>query len=150
MHAMDAGHRSATRRGKQGMRGVTLIELLVVVTIIGILVAIAYPGYQSQMQKTRRADGKTALLTAAQGLERCFTRFNVYNDAACLTATNLAAGIPSPDGWYVVTDTAPAATSFALIATAQAAQVDDAQCVNLTLNNRGVRGASGTVPASCW
>ena len=150
MHAMDAGHRGATRRSKQGMRGVTLIELLVVVTILGILVAIAYPGYQGQMQRTRRADGKAALLNAAQALERCFTRFNVYNDVNCAILDDLVAGTPSLDGWYVVTDTLPAATSYALIATAQGAQVNDAQCVNLTLNNRGIRGASGTLGADCW
>jgi type IV pilus assembly protein PilE len=147
---MDAGHRAAMRRGKQGMRGVTLIELMVVVTIIGILVAIAYPGYQSQMQKTRRADGKSALMNAAQALERCYTRFNAYNDGDCDVAGLLAGGITSPNAWYVVTDSAPAATTFSLVATPQGAQAGDAQCLNLTLNNRGQRGATGSVPANCW
>jgi type IV pilus assembly protein PilE len=150
MHAMDAGRRGAAQGRKHGMRGVTLIELLVVVTIIGILVAIAYPGYQSQLQKTRRADGKSALLNAAQALERCFTRFNAYNNVNCEILDDLVAGNPSLDTWYIVTYAAPAATSYALVATPQRAQVDDTQCANLTLDNRGIRGASGTLPATCW
>ncbi len=150
MHAMDAGHRGAGGRSKQGMLGVTLIELMVVVTIIGILVAIAYPGYQSQMQKTRRADGKAALLNASQQLERCFTRFNAYNNGGCVVAGQLVGGITSPEGWYVVTDSAPAANSFLLVATPQGAQAGDAQCLNLRLDNRGARSATGSVPANCW
>jgi type IV pilus assembly protein PilE len=147
---MDAAHRRPARGGKHGMRGVTLVELLIVVTIIGILMAIAYPGYQSQMQKTRRADGKAALLNAAQALERCFTRFNTYNDGDCDIAGLLAGGVASPEQWYIVTDSAPAATTFALVATPQGAQAGDVQCLNLTLNNRGLRGATGSVPANCW
>jgi type IV pilus assembly protein PilE len=147
---MDAGHRGAARRRKQGMSGVTLIELMIVITIIGILVAIAYPGYQSQMQSTRRADGKAALLNAAQALERCYTRFNAYDDDACDIANSLVGGVTSPQEWYVVTDSAPLANSFALVATPQGAQVDDTRCANLTLASTGARGASGTVPGNCW
>jgi type IV pilus assembly protein PilE len=151
MYATDAGHRGAAGRHKQGMRGVTLIELMVVVVILGILVAIGYPGYQSQIQKTRRADGHAALLNTAQALERCFTRFNSYNNAGCVATTApLVAGTPSTQGWYIVRDTAPAATTFALAATPQGAQAGDAQCAILTLNNTGLRGATGTVPANCW
>lgn len=136
---------------ERGMRGVTLIELLVVITIIGILMAIAYPGYQSQIQSSRRADGKAALLDTAQRLERCFTRFNSYTAAAgCTIANNLVAGIPSSEQWYIVTDTAPAANGFALVATPQGAQTGDARCVNLTLNSQGVRGATGSLGADCW
>jgi len=150
MHARNARHRGAAQGRKQGMRGVTLIELMVVVVIIGILVAIAYPGYQSQLQKTRRADGKAALLNAAQALERCFTRFNRYNDADdCDIVARLAAGIPSPDGWYIVTDV-PTATAFSLDATPQGAQTGDTQCNVLTFDNRGDRDATGTVPDNCW
>ena len=65
MHARIAVHRGAAARRRHGMRGVTLIELMVVIVILGILIAIAYPGYQSQIQKTRRADGQAALLNAA-------------------------------------------------------------------------------------
>jgi type IV pilus assembly protein PilE len=150
MQARDAGHRCAARRSKQGMRGVTLIELMVVITIIGILVAIAYPGYQSQIQSTRRADGRAALLNAAQALERCFTRFNRYDHDDCDIANNLVGGVTSPQEWYVVTDSAPLANSFALVATPQEAQVADTRCANLTLDGTGARGATGTVPGNCW
>jgi type IV pilus assembly protein PilE len=150
MHATDAVHRGVMPRAKHGMRGVTLIELMVVVVILGILVAIAYPGYQSQIQKTRRSDGQAALLNAAQALERCFTRWNVYNNAGCTMATNLVGGVTSPEGWYVVTDTAPAANGFALAATPQGAQGGDTQCAILRLNSVGTRSATGTVPENCW
>lgn len=151
MHAMDAIRRSTAGRFKQGMRGVTLIELLVVIVIIGILVSLAYPGYQSQMQKTRRTDGKATLLNVAQALERCYTRFNVYNDADdCPIVADLADGITSPEEWYVVTSVL-AANTFALTATPQGAQVDDAQCLALTLTNTNLRGTTGTLPAAdCW
>ena len=150
MQAMDAIQRGAAQGRKHGMRGVTLMELLVVVTIIGILVAIAYPGYQSQMQKTRRADGKAELLDQAQRLERCFTRFNTYAAATCPAAAALVGGVASPDQWYLVTDAAPAANSYSLVATPQGAQTSDTQCANLTLDNRGARNATGTLPANCW
>jgi type IV pilus assembly protein PilE len=150
MYARIAVHRGAAWRGKQGMRGVTLIELMVVIVIIGILVAIAYPGYQSQMQKTRRADGQATLLNTAQALERCFTRFNAYNNGGCATAAQVVAGITSPQSWYIVTAAAPTANGFALVATPQGAQAGDTQCANLTLNSTGARGATGTVPANCW
>jgi type IV pilus assembly protein PilE len=133
-------------------RGMTLIELMIVMVVVGILVAIAYPSYQSQVQQTRRADGKSALLTAAQELERCFTRFNSYNDAGCTVAADIAdGGMPSRDGWYVVTNTSGTpATTYTLVATPQNGQADDTKCANLTLTQSGLRGATGTSTARCW
>ena len=148
MHAH--GIRHGAYGDRQRMRGVTLLELMVVVVIIGILVAIAYPGYQSQIQKTRRAEGKAVLLDAAQRLERCYTRYNAYNDARCDFLASLTAGVASDSGWYIVTDAAPAAATFSLVATRQNAQTGDTLCGNLTLTDRGVRGATGTAPETCW
>lgn len=136
--------------GPGRMRGITLIELMVVVVIIGILVSIAYPGYQSQIQKTRRADGKAALLDTAQRLERCFTRYNAYDDDDCDIAASVEAGRLSDGEWYIVTNTAPEASTFSLVATPQGQHTNDTICANLTLDNRGTRGATGTAPDTCW
>ncbi len=51
------------------LKGLTLIELLMTVCVIGILAAIAYPSYQSQLYKIRRSEGQQALLLLANDLE---------------------------------------------------------------------------------
>ncbi|MCP4091353.1 MAG: prepilin-type N-terminal cleavage/methylation domain-containing protein, partial [Gammaproteobacteria bacterium] len=51
-------------------RGFTLIELMIVVAIVGILAAIAYPSYQEQVRKSRRADANGALLGLANAMQR--------------------------------------------------------------------------------
>lgn len=53
-------------------RGLTLIELLIVMVIIGVLAAIAVPSYRNYVQRSRRADAKTALeqVRAAQEMWR--------------------------------------------------------------------------------
>jgi len=134
----------------QHMQGVTLLELMVVVTIIGIIVAIAYPSYERQIQQTRRSDGKVALLETVQRLERCYTRFNSYTNGGCTIAPTLTGvGFDSTEGWYHVTG-AVTQTTFAVTATPQRAQNADTRCGNLTIGNTGARTASGTQPDSCW
>lgn len=112
--------------------GFTLIELMIVIVVVAILAAIAYPAYTNQVQKTRRADATTALLGAAQQLERCFTRFNAYDDDGC-PSTFVTDG-----GFYAITLVSDA-TSFTLTATPLGPQVNDTACGDFTLDHRGNR-----------
>lgn len=129
--------------------GFTLIELLIAIAVVAILVGIAVPAYTEQAVKTRRAEGKAALVEVAARLERCFTRFNAYDAPACQAAVSVA----SENGWYLVSAPTLTASAYTLNATPQRAQArDDTRCGTLTLTHTGVRGQSLTPPAgyACW
>lgn len=127
------------------MAGVTLLELMIVVVVIGILAAIAYPSFQEQVRKSRRADGKAALMETAQVLERCYTRFASYGAGACDAQVDLPRD--SDEEQYRITGVRNAAT-FILTATPQGDQANDS-CGALTLDEAGLQGAAGD-PDECW
>ena len=118
-------------------RGFTLIELMIVVVIIGILGAVAYPAYQDNMRKSRRADGKTAMLQAVQVAERFFTQNNTYAGAPVAAA--------SDEGHYNLAY-AGNATTFTITATPVGIQASD-PCGALTINQANVKTGG---MADCW
>ena len=137
-------------------RGFTLIELMITLAILAILVTVAYPSYTNQITKSRRADGKAALMDAAARQERFYTENNTYADEMDNDLKYDADPAISPDGHYAVSvavgTTGSFATSYALTATPQGVQATrDTLCKNLTLNNLGTKGISGTATvADCW
>jgi len=143
--------------------GFTLIEAMIVVVIIAILAAVAFPSYQEQVRRGKRAEGKTALLKAAQLQERAFSDNNRYADnasapslqalfgAACPYPVFSAENCADATSAYTITVVLGAGnTSFVLTATPNGTHTD-AACGNLTLDSSGVRGRTGAAPMStCW
>jgi type IV pilus assembly protein PilE len=128
---------------KRSMAGVTLIELMIVLVILSIIAAVAYPSYAAYTERSRRADGQTTLLNAAQALERCYTQNNTY--AGC------AVPLVSPDGFYAIAASVQTATAYTLTATPQGQQAGDTGCGTLSLTHNGVRDRTGTEPVGrCW
>jgi type IV pilus assembly protein PilE len=128
--------------------GITLMELMVVMTIVGILTAVAVPGYRQYMMRTNRTEAKTSLMAIAGALERCYTTFSSYDpDDGCTADTDML----TPDGHYSIAATDLTRTTFELTATAQGAQADDDACANFTLDQANTRGVSGSAGAEdCW
>lgn len=116
------------QRGRAVRRfdGFTLIELMIVVAVIGILAAIAYPAYQDQVRKTRRADAQGALVELAQFMERVYTQNNTYKPGG--TDPVLPFTEAPKDGttkYYDLGVQANDGTRYTLRATPKGAQVGD-------------------------
>ncbi|PZO16181.1 MAG: pilus assembly protein PilE [Burkholderiales bacterium] len=166
MFTMSLVHTPSTRR----QRGFTLVELMIVVAIVGILSALAYPSYQTYVQKTRRVAAAGCLMELAQWMERNYTTCLRYDRTGTAPACGTAvanAQLPALNcrnelnNSYTFQFTAavapatnPAQAAYALEAAPGAIQAGDTRCATLTLNQAGVKGATGTDSAtaanSCW
>ncbi|MQX54831.1 type IV pilin protein [Alcanivorax sediminis] len=116
--------------GKQPNRGFTLIELMIVIAVISILAAIAFPSYQSHVQKTRQTEMKGLLSGFATALENYRAQNFSYEDAgtALTPPTNL---------YYTVTLNVDADfRGYTLLATPKAGQTGTgAMAINETGQN---------------
>ncbi len=133
--------------------GFTLVELLIVIAIVAVLAAIAVPGYNRQVEKTRRSDAMTALTHAASMQERFYMRNNTYtgnvNDLGGVGGT-----LNSPEGYYTVSvdntscpNSQPNGSCFTLTATAAGVQANDTHCATFTLTDTGAKSATNN---DCW
>ncbi len=150
-----ANHASPVRSGRVG--GFTLIEVMIVVVVVGILIAIALPSYESSLQKGRRADAKSALLRVASRQEQYMLDRGTYVDD--MVELGFAADpMVSEEGHYqvVATDcnggTGDLDRCYLLTATPRVGspQVKDARCTSFVLNSNGAKTATGSDPDSCW
>ena len=125
----------------QKMKGFTLVEMLIVVAIIGILLAIIIPAYDSQTTKARRSDGQTMLLQVQSNMERYAFDNNTYPTGLALMTAYSSNTETSSEGHYqvsVVAATAgcPIVSCYVLRAVPQGGQASDG---NLDLQSNGTK-----------
>lgn len=138
---------SSARRS--GATGFTLVELCVVLVMAGLLVTIAWPSLQTQLQRGRRADAVTALLRVQLAQESYRSHHGLY--AAQLGVLVGAAAPRSGEGLYDIELVASSGDRYEARATARAGSVvaDDAGCTVLSLQVRD--GLADFAPsARCW
>lgn len=139
------------------VRGFTLIEIMVVLVILGILAAITLPSYRSSVEKSRRTDGKAALLDLAARSEKFFAQNNSYTTEVS-AASGLSLGrTTSLDAYYNLTVAACGGGAitrcYLLTATATGVQASDDVCTSLSLDNVGRKTAKdggGAAVDYCW
>ena len=88
----------------QNRKGFTLIELMIVVAIIGILAAVAIPGFMTYIKNSKTSEAKTNLDSIRKG-----------------ALTYFEAEHYSPDGLSATTKQYPSATTAVLVGTAASA-----------------------------
>lgn len=134
--------------------GFSLVELMIVVALIGIIAAVAYPSYQDQIQRGRRAEGQGLLMEVMQAQERMYTESFTYTvDLTELGFTDGGSGVESDGGFYTVQAAACGGSTIRscveLTATPQGVQAEDTDCATITLDSRGAKGGS-TAGVECW
>lgn len=141
--------------------GFTLLELMVVVIIVGILAMIAFPAYTESVLKTKRAEGKAALMQGMQQQERHYTlhasyiAFNAESPADTLSRFKWFSGNTPASSAYEIHAQACDGRSIRdcvqLVARPGTEKVDrryrDPRCDNLILTSEGSRRAA---MESCW
>jgi type IV pilus assembly protein PilE len=122
---------------------------MIACAVVAILAAIAYPSYNSSVQKSRRAEAKAALLGVASQMERWSTEKGTY-----ATATLGSGGVyasQSEHSYYNLSLANLTASTYTVRAAPTGAQTGD-PCGTFIYNEQGIKSVTGGTwtTAQCW
>ncbi len=129
--------------------GFTLVEICIVLAVAGLLAAIAWPSFQAQLQRGRRADGVASLMRLQLAQEQYHALHGLY--AARLSQLAGAGATRSNEGLYDIQLAGDGGASFEAFATARAgtAAAGEGACAVLRLRVRN--GVAEYAPSlRCW
>lgn len=142
---------AARPRQAGSQHGFTLLELMITVGIVSILATIAIPSYTAYIDRARRAEARTALLDAAQFMQRFYVANNTYVGAGTAMPAALKRTPANGTQAYAIQVAAGAtAASYTLQAVPQGPMTGD-ECGTLSITSTGVRGRTGSQTLErCW
>ena len=138
---------------KNKSMGFTLIELMITVAIIGVLGAIAYPSYQDSVRKSRRAEGRTAMMEVLQQQERYMTQNNTYlafADTATSSVFKNFSGDSKAKASYWIGSRACSGDIKICVEVFGTPKYTDPDITELTITSTGVKSCTGTKTSVCW
>lgn len=137
------------KNNKLHQQGVSLIELVTTVGIVAVLGVFAFPNYLDFKERARRVDAKNALQRIAAFQERFYASNLTYTADLSLLGFSDS---KTESGYYVITIAAADTTGFqaSVVPVPDAAQADDAECQQYTIDNNNVRTATPDPYGRCW
>ena len=136
-------------------RGFTLIEVMVAVAVIAVLASIAFPSYQEAVRKSKRAEGKVAVLEALQQQERYATNFNTYlpfsagADALPIKTYSGTSGKDSA-AFLIKADACDNQTIDICVVVTGVPTYSDPKVSAISITSSGVKNCNGTSSTECW
>lgn len=128
--------------------GFSLIELMIVVAIIGIIAAIALPGYSEYVRRGKAAEATSTLADLKNKMEQYYQDNRTYEDVGDLTAP--CAPAEGTVKYFIYSCTTQSVDEFTL----NASSIDDIDMdgFNFTINQAGEKTStfSGSAEAACW
>lgn len=136
------------RNARRYSSGVTLIELVIVVTILALLVMVAFPNYRDVSARAKRNEAKATLLQIAAQQERWYLNNNSYTLDMTNLGFDVGAGYITPSETYTVSVTDAGPNNFRAVATYRPTDAEAGRCRTFELDARGERISSPET--DCW